>query len=198
MKTTHCSNLLKYILMVFSFLLIFACIFPFYEVDNEELTARYGEETTTAIITELNTHVDPADSASDLYFNGKVGVLNYITGSTGKVVSGTLAFYSYVMLFIPILMFVVFFLWRWIPDSITGIIVAILSLIEFIFSLLFGSAAASAFSEGFPNLAQYDVFDSHIMLIITIVASIVIFLLSVFLALWDKIFAVKGDVKETA
>jgi len=197
MKTTHCSNLLKYMLMVLSFLLIFACIFPFYKVDNEELTDKYGEETATAIVNELNTHVDPSDSSSDVYFNGKIGVLNYITGSTGKVTSGTLSFYAYILLFLPILMFVAFFLWRWLSDTVTGILVAAFSVIEFVFSLLFGGAATSAFNEAFPGLAQYDVFESHIMLTITTVASVVIFILSVFLALWNKIFAVK-DVKETA
>ncbi|MCR5829995.1 MAG: hypothetical protein K6F93_06605 [Lachnospiraceae bacterium] len=197
MKTTHCSNTLKYCLMVLSFLLIFACIFPFYSVDSSKLIDKYGEEEALVITSELNTHVDPSDSSSNVYFNGKIGVLNYITGSTGKVSSGTLAFYAYVLLFVPILMFVAFFLWRWISDTVTGMIVAVLSLIEFVFSLLFGGAATSAFNAAFPNFAQYDIINGSAMLTVTTVASAVIFLLSIYLALWNKIYAVKA-VKEEA
>ena len=195
MKTTHCSNLLKYILMVLSFLLIFACLFPFYKVDVDELNEK-DEAAATLIISEINTKVDPTDNSSNYRFNGNIGVLNTITGSTGDVHSGTLSFYTYVLLFIPILMFVAFFLWRWISDTVTGIIVAVLAVIEFTFSLLVGGAATSAFNAAFPNLASFDALSSTFMLTVTTIASGVIFALSVFLALWNTIFAVKGAPKQ--
>ena len=197
MKTTHCSNLLKYILMVLSFLLIFACLFPFYKVDVDELTET-DEAAATLVISEISTKVDPEDNSSNVRFNGNIGVLNTITGSTGDVQSGTLSFYTYVLLFIPILMFVAFFLWRWISDTVTGIIVAILAVIEFTFSLLVGGAATSAYNAAFPTLASYDVLRSTLMLTITTVASAVIFALSIFLALWNTIFAVKNAPAQTA
>jgi len=190
MKTTHCSNLLKYILMILSFLLIFACIFPFYKINTEDLAIE-NEEAANLVISEINTKVDPSDNASNVRFNGNIGVLNYITGSTGEVKTGSLSFYTYVLLFIPILMFVTFFLWRWVSDTVTGIIVAILAVIEFTFSLLVGGTAEGAFKEAFPNLAQYDVLKATPMLMITTIVSVVIFLLSVFLALWNTIFKVK-------
>ncbi|MBO4497842.1 MAG: hypothetical protein J5739_06515 [Lachnospiraceae bacterium] len=195
MKTTHCSNLLKYILMVLSFLLIFACLFPFYKVDVDELTEK-DEAAATLVVTEINTKVDPTDNSSNYRFNGNIGVLNTITGSTGDVHSGTLSFYTYVLLFIPILMFVAFFLWRWISDTVTGIIVAVLAVIEFTFSLLVGGAATSAFNAAFPNLASFDALSSTFMLTVTTIASGIIFALSVFLALWNTIFAVKGAPKQ--
>ena len=194
MKTTHCSNLLKYILMVLSFLLIFACLFPFYKVDVDELNEK-DEAAATLIVTEINTKVDPTDNSSNYRFNGNIGVLNTITGSTGDVHSGTLSFYTYVLLFIPILMFVAFFLWRWISDTVTGIIVAVLAVIEFTFSLLVGGAATSAFNAAFPNLASFDALSSTLMLTVTTIASGVIFALSVFLALWNTLFAVKDAPK---
>ncbi|MBP5248415.1 MAG: hypothetical protein J6Z46_00245 [Lachnospiraceae bacterium] len=195
MKTTHCSNLLKYILMVLSFLLIFACLFPFYKVDVDELNEK-DEAAATLIVTEINTKVDPTDNSSNYRFNGNIGVLNTITGSTGDVHSGTLSFYTYVLLFIPILMFVAFFLWRWISDTVTGIIVAVLAVIEFTFSLLVGGAATSAFNAAFPNLASFDALSSTLMLTVTTIASGVIFALSVLLALWNTLFAVKDAPKQ--
>ena len=189
MKTTHCSNLLKYILMVLSFLLIFACIFPFYKVDTEEL-AQTDPDAALIITGEMSQLIDPSD-ATVVKFNGNLGVLNTITGSTGLVKSKTLSFYTYVLLFLPVIMFVMFFLWRWVSDTVTGIVVAVLSAAEFIFSILVGSAATTAFNEAFPSLAQYDALGSTIMLTITTVASAVIFVLSVYLALWNKIYAVK-------
>lgn len=195
MKTTHCSNLLKYILMVLSFLLIFACLFPFYKVDVDELTEK-DEAAATLVVTEINTKVDPTDNSSNYRFNGNIGVLNTITGSTGDVHSGTLSFYTYVLLFIPILMFVAFFLWRWISDTVTGIIVAVLAVIEFTFSLLVGGAATSAFNAAFPDLASFDVLSSTLMLTVTTIASGIIFALSVLLALWNTLFAVKDAPKQ--
>ena len=195
MKTTHCSNLLKYILMVLSFLLIFACLFPFYKVDVDELTEK-DEAAATLVVTEINTKVDPTDNSSNYRFNGNIGVLNTITGSTGDVHSGTLSFYTYVLLFIPILMFVAFFLWRWISDTVTGIIVAVLAVIEFTFSLLVGGAATSAFNAAFPNLASFDALSSTFMLTVTTIASGIIFALSVLLALWNTLFAVKDAPKQ--
>ena len=195
MKTTHCSNLLKYILMVLSFLLIFACLFPFYKVDVDELNEK-DEAAATLIISEINTKVDPTDNSSNYRFNGNIGVLNTITGSTGDVHSGTLSFYTYVLLFIPILMFVAFFLWRWISDTVTGIIVAVLAVIEFTFSLLVGGAATSAFNAAFPDLASFDVLSSTLMLTVTTIASGIIFALSVLLALWNTLFAVKDAPKQ--
>ena len=183
--------------MVLSFLLIFACLFPFYKVDVDELNEK-DEAAATLIVTEINTKVDPTDNSSNYRFNGNIGVLNTITGSTGDVHSGTLSFDTYVLLFIPILMFVAFFLWRWISDTVTGIIVAILAVIEFTFSLLVGGAATSAYNAAFPTLASYDVLRSTLMLTITTVASAVIFALSIFLALWNTIFAIKNAPAQTA
>ena len=191
MKTTHCSNLLKYILMVFSFLLIFACIFPFYKVNTEDLE-KEDQAAAEYVIAEISTKVNPNDSSSNVRFNGNIGVLNTITGSTGEVQSGTLSFYTYVLLFVPIVMFVMFFLWRWVSDTVTGIIVAVLAVIEFVFSLLVGGAATSAFNASFANLAQYDVLKSTAMLTVTTIAAGVIFVLSILLALWNTIFAVKA------
>ena len=185
MKTTHCSNLLKYCLMVRSFLLIFACLFPFYQVD-------LGNDIDTAAVVnaEISQPMDSSDPTV-VRFNGNIGVLNTITGSTGLVKSGTLSFYTYVLLFIPVVMFVMFFLWRWVSDTVTGIIVAILAVIEFVFSILVGGAATSAFNAAFPALAQYDPLSSTTMLTVTTVASVIIFVLSIYLTLWNKIYAVK-------
>lgn len=174
--------------MILSFLLIFVCIFPFYKIDTDDL----NESDAALVIAETSTKVDPTDNTSNVRFNGNIGVLNTITGSTGEVKSGTLSFYTFVLLFIPVLMFVTFFLWRWISDTVTGLIVAVLSVIEFTFSLLVGGAATSAFNSAFTSLAGFDVLKATGMLTITTVASCVIFVLSIFLALWDKIFAVKN------
>ena len=193
MKTTHCSNLLKYILMILSFLLIFVCIFPFYKVNTEDL-AETDEAGATLVINVINERVDPSDNSSNVRFNGNIGVLNTISGSTGEVKSSALSFYTYVLLFIPVIMFAVFFFWRWISDTVTGIIVAVLAIIELVFSLLVGDTATEAFKAAFPEIASYDVLKATPMLTITSIASIVIFILAIFLALWNTIFKVKNPV----
>ncbi len=193
MKTTHCSNLLKYILMILSFLLIFVCIFPFYKVNTEDL-AETDEAGATLVINVINEKVDPTDNSSNVRFNGNIGVLNTISGSTGEVKSSALSFYTYVLLFIPVIMFAVFFFWRWISDTVTGIIVAVLAIIELVFSLLVGDTATEAFKAAFPEIASYDVLKATPMLTITSIASIVICILAIFLALWNTLFKVKNPV----
>ena len=54
------------------------------------------------------------------------------------------------------------------------------------------------YNAAFPTLASYDVLRSTLMLTITTVASAVIFALSIFLALWNTIFAVKGAPAKVA
>jgi len=173
--------------MIASFILIFACIFPFGKVNTENLS-EVDNATVSSVLAE---HIDPADNKSPIIFNGRIGVLSYLFGSTGVVESTGLTVLSIVLLLAPVLMFVVFFLWRWISDTVTGIIMLGLSGIELVFILLFDSVAKSALETCIPAIKGYDIFSATPAFYATICGVIVIILLSVLLTIWNKLFAIK-------
>lgn len=209
MKLTHCSNLLKYIMMVLSFILIFACIFPFCKIDTDNLNsedAALVKSVTTQLLNPPKASSQEGDAAATdaaaegeegpidnrIKFNGHLGVLNYITDSTGVVKSSTLKLFSLVLLIAPVLMFAVFFLWRWVSDTVTGIIIILLAVVEMIFIFLFSGAGVSALNAELPELASFDILQPTLYMVVTLIADGVLFLLGVLLTLWNTLFKVKN------
>lgn len=212
MRLSHCSNLLKYIMMVLSFILIFACFFPFGTIDTDELSesdAKYVnsithqqliiEEADEAAAEEAEVTEDAAAAEGEatgapdnhVMFNGRIGVLNYLTGSTGIVTSSELSLYSWILLIVPVIMFIVFFLWRWVSDTVTGIIMVLLSAVEMIFIFLFSNATVTAMNTNLPALADYDILNPTILMYATLIVSGVLLLLGILLTIWNTLFKVK-------
>lgn len=209
MRLSHCSNLLKYIMMVLSFILIFACFFPFGTIDTDELSdsdAKYvnsithqqliieeADEAAAEVTEDAAAAEGEATSAPDhhVMFNGRIGVLNYLTGSTGIVTSSELSLYSWILLIVPVIMFIVFFLWRWVSDTVTGIIMVLLSAVEMIFIFLFSNATVSAMNTNLPALADYDILNPTILMYATLIVSGVLLLLGILLTIWNTLFKVK-------